>query len=91
MLIDLLKFQVTDSEAAFSLIKQQTVDTRGDEGCFFAHAFRAKENPSELFMLMAWENQDSVEKHFETDHDVKFREKLDEILSGPPEFFELII
>jgi len=91
MLVDLLKFDVVDAQLAYELMKKQAVTSRDDEGCHFAHAFRSKENPSELYLLMAWENKECVEKHFQTEHDVAFREKLDPILKGPPEFLELIV
>ena len=91
MLVDLLKFSVKDGDAAHALMKEQTVMSRGDEGCLFAHAFRSKENPDELYMIMAWDSKEAVEKHFQTEYDIKFREKIDAILTGPPEFFELIV
>jgi len=91
MLVDLLKFKTKDGDAAEALMKDQAVTSRGDEGCIFAHAFRSKDNPGELYLLMSWENRESVEKHFQTEHDISFREKLDPLLEGPPEFFELIV
>ena len=91
MLVDLLKFVVTDAETAELLMKEQTIASREDEGCRFAHVFRSKDNPRELFMLMSWENQESVDKHMDTEHDIVFREKFDPILAGPPEFLELVI
>ena len=91
MLVDLLKFVVTDAETAAALMKEQTIASREDDGCRFAHVFRSKDNPAELFMLMSWENQASVDKHMDTEHDIVFREKFDPILAGPPEFLELVI
>ena len=92
MIIDLLKFTVKDGrgDASAALMKEQAVNTRGDEGCEYAHVFRSKENPDELYMLMAWADQESVEKHLKTEHDLRFREGLDPELARPPEFFELI-
>jgi len=91
MLVDLLKFVVTDAGAAELLMKEQTVASREDEGCLYAHVFRSKDDPAEIFMLMSWENQESVDKHMDTEHDILFRERLDPILAGPPEFLELVI
>jgi len=91
MLVDLLKFVVTDAGAAELLMKEQTVASREDEGCRYAHVFRSKDDPAEIFMLMSWENQESVDKHMDTEHDILFRERLDPILAGPPEFLELVI
>ena len=91
MLVDLLRFSVKDAGAAELLMKEQAVASRDDEGCNYVHVFRSKENPAEFYMLMSWASQELVEKHMQTEHDIMFRKKLDPILAGPPEFFELIV
>jgi len=91
MLVDLLKFSVNDADAAELFMKEQAVASREDDGCNYAHVFRSKENPAEIYMLMSWVSQELVEKHMQTEHDIIFRKKLDPILTKPPEFFELIV
>lgn len=93
MIVDLLKFTVQSGqeEAAAVIMKEQAVATRLDEGCGYAHVFQSRENRTELFMLMSWADNDAVEKHLQTEHDLAFRDKMDDKLVCPPEFFELIV
>ena len=90
MIIDLIKFSIKDEcvDEAIELMKKQMINNLSDEGCLISNTFRSKTNPNELYLLLGWENQDAIDKHLKTDHDSKFRENLDPLLAGPPEFFD---
>lgn len=90
MITDLLKFTIkSDSiDAAAELMKKQMQNNLGDEGCLLAKAFRSKTNANEIFILLGWEDQAAIDKHLSTDHDRLFRENLDPLLDGPPEFYD---
>jgi quinol monooxygenase YgiN len=88
MLVDLLKFTVKPgfAEKVIGHMKDQTVATRHDEGCVLANVFQSDTDEHTLFMLLAWENQEAVDKHLATAHDLEFRNNVDDLLAGPPEF-----
>ena len=90
MITDLLKFTIKESAAAeaIELFKKQMSDNLGDEGCLIAKTFRSKKDPNDFYMLLGWENQEAIDKHLVAEHDLMFREALDPILAGPPEFFD---
>ena len=90
MITDLLKFTIKEDAAgkAVPLFKAQMENNLGDAGCVMSKTFRSKNEPNCFYMLLAWENQAAIDAHLETDHDLKFREGLDPLLAGPPEFFE---
>jgi len=91
MITNLLKFTIKEGCVgdAVVLVKKQMKDNLGDEGCLLSKTFQSKSNPNELYMLLGWENQESVDKHLETDHDNEFRVGFDQLIAGPPEFFDL--
>jgi len=90
MLTDLLKFTIKDEyvNEAIELMKKQMKNNLNDEGCLISRTFRSKVNPTELYLLLGWENPEAIEKHLKSEHDLKFRVDLDPMLACPPEFFE---
>ena len=90
MITDLLKFTISEEciEDAIVLMRAQMKNNLSDKGCLTSKTFRSKTNPNELFLLLVWENQESIDNHLKTDHDKKFRENLDPMLAGPPEFYD---
>ena len=90
MITDLLKFTIKEGAIADAseLMKKQMQNNISDEGCLMANAFRSKTNPNEIFVLLGWEDQQAIENHLKTDHDLKFRENLDPLLACPPEFYD---
>jgi len=90
MITDLLKFTIKEGsmEAAAELMKKQTKNDLGDEGCLMAEAFRSKTDANTIFLLLGWENQAAIDKHLKTAHDLLFRENLDPLLAAPPIFFD---
>ena len=90
MITDLLKFTIKEEcvADAIELMKKQMENNLLDKGCLLSHTFQLKENPNELFMLLGWENQDAIERHLKAEYDNVFREDLDPLLAGPPEFFD---
>jgi len=89
-MIDLIKFTVKPDciDGAIEAMKIQTEANRKDEGCLLSHVFQSKKNPAEFYMLLAWANQEAVDKHLATQHDADFRAAMDDKLACPPDFFE---
>ena len=90
MIIDLMKFTIKAGriDDAIEVMKKQMANNLGDEGCLMSNVFRSNTNTDELYLLLGWENQDAIDKHLMSSHDLKFREDLDPLLSEPPEFFD---
>ena len=90
MITDLLRFTIREGsiDEAVDLMKKQMKRNLGDEGCLMSNAFQSKTNPNDIYLLLGWENEDAIDKHLKTEHDKEFREELDPLLAGPPEFFE---
>ena len=90
MITDLLKFRIKAEcvDEAIELMKKQMKNNLGDDGCLASKTFQSKTNPNELFLMLVWENQEAIDKHLKSEHDNKFREGLDPLLAGPPEFFD---
>ena len=91
MISDMIKFTITDSAVpeAVELMKRQMKNNAGEDGCLLSKAFKSKTNPNEIYMLLSWENQAVIDKHLTSEYDLKFRNDLDPLLSGPPDFVEL--
>jgi quinol monooxygenase YgiN len=87
MLIDLYKFPVEPgfAEEVAEQMKEHAVLTRGDEGCIFAYAFQSNADENTQYLLMAWEDSESVVSHMEKEHDIRFRNFIDARISGPAE------
>jgi len=90
MITDLLKFKIKEASAddAIELFRRQMKNNLGDEGCLMSKTFRSKSNPTEFYLLLGWESPEAIENHLATEHDLKFRDALDPMLDGPPEFFD---
>ena len=90
MITDMLKFTVKEgcADQAKALMAAQMKANLGDNGCVISKTFQSKTNACDFYMLLCWENREAIDAHLETEHDLTFREGLDPILAGPPEFFE---
>jgi quinol monooxygenase YgiN len=90
MLVDLLQFTVKpgNAEKVIGHMKEQTVATREDEGCVLANVFQDGSDQNTLYMLLAWESQEAVDKHMATAHDLEFRNNVDDLIAGPPQFLD---
>jgi quinol monooxygenase YgiN len=86
MVVDLFKFSVKPgfSEKVIGHMKEHTELTRDDEGCLFVHSLQSNTDENTLYMLLGWEDQESVEKHMATDHDLQFRNNVDDYIYAPP-------
>ncbi|MCL2125996.1 MAG: antibiotic biosynthesis monooxygenase [Oscillospiraceae bacterium] len=90
MITDLMKFTIKEGciTEAIEVMKNQMKNNLGDDGCLMSNVFRSNTAPNEIFLLLGWENQESIDKHLASSHDLKFREDLDPLLAGPPEFYD---
>jgi quinol monooxygenase YgiN len=87
MMIDLIKAIIKKEfiDEAAETMKIQTLQTKEDEGCVLSHVFQSNADPAVFYMLIGWENPEAVEKHLNSEHDQKFREKMDEKMAAPIE------
>lgn len=88
MIVDLFKFLAKPgfAEKVSGHMKEHTLLTRDDEGCLFCHTLQSNTDENTLYLLLAWEDQEAVVKHMEMDHDLQFRNNVDDyILVAPPE------
>jgi len=90
VIIDLIKATVKKEYIgeAVEAMKSQTLQTKEDEGCVLSHVFQLKSDPAVFYMLIGWENPEAIEKHLSSEHDLKFREKMDEKMAAPIEMLD---
>jgi quinol monooxygenase YgiN len=90
MMIDLIKATVKNEfiEEAVEAMKVQTLQTKEDEGCALSHVFQSKTDPAVFYMLIGWDNPEAIEKHLSSEHDLKFREKMDDKMTSPIEIID---
>lgn len=90
MITDLIRFTVKPdcAERAIEHMRTQTLANRDEAGCIMSHVFRGRDNPSELYMLLQWADEDAVKRHLATEHDAQFRTDMDGCIARPPEFFD---
>lgn len=90
MITDLLKFTIkegTDIEA-IPIFRKQMENNLEDDGCLISKMFRSRTKTNEFYLLLGWDSPGAIENHLKSAHDLKFREDLDPLLAGPPEFYE---
>ena len=56
--------------------------TRLEEGCISYGLYVSTENKDELVMLERWEDNNSLNKHMETDHFKQFGNTIKQLLTG---------
>jgi quinol monooxygenase YgiN len=90
MIIDLIKATVKNEyiDEARDAMKVQTLQTKEDEGCALSHVFQSNSDPAVFYMLIGWENPEAIEKHLNSEHDLKFREKMDDKMAAPIEMLD---
>ncbi len=90
MIIDLIKATVKKEyiDEARDAMKVQTLQTREDEGCVLSHVFQSNSDPAAFYMLIGWESPAAIEKHLSSEHDLKFREKMDDKMAAPIEMLD---
>lgn len=56
--------------------------SEAEAGCITYQIYQHPENPAEFFIFEEWENQEALEKHFQTPHMQKFNQFLAKALAG---------
>jgi quinol monooxygenase YgiN len=87
MLTDLIQFTVKEDRLADAIqyLKEQLENTRGDKGCVSAQLFQSIPDPRVFYLLLRWENEETLQAHLKQPYDLAFREKMDPILAAPVE------
>lgn len=90
MTIDLIKATVKNEYIgeAVEAMKVQTLQTKEDEGCVLSHVFQSNADPAVFYMLIGWESPEAIQKHLSSQHDLKFREKMDDKMASPIEMLD---
>lgn len=86
-MIDLIKFKIKEGfeGEAIALFEEQLKHTRNEKGCLMDNVFQLKSEPTVFYLLIKWEDEESLRKHMEQPYDLEFREKMDRILAAPVE------
>jgi quinol monooxygenase YgiN len=90
MIIDLIKATVKKEyiDEAVEAMKIQALQTKEDEGCALSHVFQSNSDRAVFYMLIGWESPEAIEKHLSSEHDLKFREKMDDKMAAPIEMLD---
>ena len=51
-----------------ALLKQTIKDSKEEQGCLMYEVFQTKSNPIEFIVIDSWENEEALNKHYETTH-----------------------
>ncbi len=55
-----------------SLLKSTIEDTKKEEGCLMYDVFQTKNNLVEFIVIDSWEDEDALNKHYESEHYLHF-------------------
>lgn len=47
-------------------------DSKKEKGCLMYEVFQTKSNPVEFIVIDSWENEDALNKHYESEHYLHF-------------------
>lgn len=87
MITDLIKFKVKPKciDQAIALLKEQIINTRNEEGCIEDNLFQLKNNPTVIYLLIKWRDEEALKKHMVQPYELKFKKEMDKTLEGPVE------
>ena len=90
MVTDLLKFTIREESLpeAIEHIREQAIIIREEDGCVMTKVFQSKIKPTELFMLVGWQNRKSLERLQVTEFHRRFREDMTNMMALPLEIFD---
>ena len=55
-----------------ALLKSTIKDSKEEAGCLMYEAFQTKNNPVEFIVIDSWENEEALNKHYESKHYLHF-------------------
>lgn len=55
-----------------ALLKTTINDSKKENGCLMYEVFQAKNNPVEFIAIDSWENEEALNKHYESEHYLHF-------------------
>jgi quinol monooxygenase YgiN len=79
--------QETKREQAKQLALTMSNATKAEAGCLDYTFYSDLENPSRFFIFEKWETQETLSKHFQTEHMRVFNEQLPHVLASKPEIY----
>lgn len=87
MIVDLFKYSVKPgfTEKVIGHLREHAVQTRAEEGCLFVNVFSSNTDEKTLYLLLAWENQEAIDKHLFNVRDQQFSNNVRNYLYGPSE------
>ena len=71
-------------DEALELMKRMSVASREEEGCISYEFYVGLSDINTLLLFQEWDNVDSLQAHFETEHMEEFLKVLPDILDGEP-------
>jgi len=72
-----------EKEKAIELFREMVEATRKEEGNISFNLLESVEDPNTLAVSEAWESQQSVENHLESQHSKRLRPLLDQCFAEP--------
>ena len=55
-----------------ALLKSTIKDSKEEEGCLIYEVFQTKNNTVEFIVIDSWENEEALNKHYESEHYLYF-------------------
>lgn len=55
-----------------ALLSGTIKDSKKESGCLMYEAFQTKNNPIEFIVIDSWENEEALNKHYESEHYLHF-------------------
>jgi len=71
-------------DEALELMKRMSVASRSEEGCISYEFYVGLSDINTLLLFQEWDNVDSLQAHFETEHMEEFLKVLPDVLDGDP-------
>ena len=61
-----------------TLLKSTIKDSKVEVGCLMYEVFQTKNNPVEFIVIDSWENEEALNKHYESEHYLYFMNNFKE-------------
>ncbi len=79
-----LKPQTGKEGEAESLLRGMCAPSRAEAGCVFYNLYTPRDGGGSFHFFECWRDQAALDAHREMPHYKKFREKLGDLMEGPP-------
>jgi len=78
-----VKIKPERREEAQQLALRMATATRAESGCLTYQFYADLTDPATFFLFEEWENDEALNRHFQTPHMAEFQKHLPGLLAGP--------